>query len=87
MTHVKLYTTHYCPFCRSAKALLQSKNADFEEIYVDGDTPTRLWLEKTTGRRTVPQIFIGEAAIGGFEELKNLDDKGELDSLLGSRQP
>ena len=75
---VKIYTTSYCGYCRMAKALLASRKIRYEEIDVTTDSDARAWLVKETGRRTVPQIFIGEESIGGFDELAALDANGEL---------
>jgi glutaredoxin 3 len=79
---VRMYTTLICPYCIRAKMLLKKKGIAFEEIDVSGDHDTRDWLVKTTGRRTVPQIFINEEAIGGFDEMAALDRAGELDKKL-----
>ncbi len=80
--HVRMYTTLICPFCVRAKALLKAKGVAFEEIDVSSDHEKRDWLVKATGRRTVPQIFIGDEAIGGFDEMRALDVAGELDKKL-----
>ena len=77
-----MYTTTICPYCIRAKSLLQGKGVAFEEINVSGDDETRMWLVKTTGRRTVPQIFINDEPIGGFDEMRALDLSGELDKKL-----
>jgi len=79
---VKIYTTQSCPYCVRAKRLLQKKNVPYEEIDVSGDDEQRMRLIERTGRRTVPQIFIGERHVGGSDELHALDQRGELDSLL-----
>lgn len=79
---VRMYTTLICPYCIRAKMLLKSKGVEFEEIDVSSDYDTRSWLVKETGRRTVPQIFINEEAIGGFDEMRALDLAGELDKKL-----
>lgn len=79
---VRVYTTTYCSFCRRAKDLLSRKGIAFDDIDVTEDAGKRDWLVRETGRRTVPQIFIDERAIGGFEELRELDASGELDTLL-----
>jgi glutaredoxin 3 len=78
---VRVYTTSYCAFCRRAKELLRKREIAFEDIDVTADADTRRWLVETTGRRTVPQIFVGEEAIGGYEELQALDER----SLLATR--
>ncbi|MDP2723341.1 MAG: glutaredoxin 3, partial [Bacteroidales bacterium] len=75
---------HYCPYCRAAKSLLNSKNISFEEISVEGDDAKRQWLMKETGQRTVPQIFINNQSIGGYQELAELDRNGELKKLISS---
>jgi glutaredoxin 3 len=81
---VRMFTTLICPYCIRAKMLLKSKRIAYEEIDVSGDHAMRAWLVKTTGRRTVPQIFIGDEPIGGFDELRALDRAGELDKKLAA---
>lgn len=83
MPKVLIYSTNTCPFCARAKALLRSKNVDFEEIDVTWDERLQEEVKRRSGRRTVPQIFIDGKSVGGFDEIKELDDKGELDYLLG----
>jgi glutaredoxin 3 len=81
---IVMYTTAWCPYCIRAKRLLKSKGWDFEEIDVDGDFEKRRWLVQVTGRRTVPQIFIGDEPVGGFDDIHALDRRGELDrKVLG----
>ena len=82
MAKVVMYTTQYCPYCVRAKALLQHKGVSFEEIDVSADEVLREKMVAASGRRTVPQIFINDAPIGGFEELRVLEQQGELDGLL-----
>jgi glutaredoxin 3 len=77
-----MYTTTICPYCVRAKMLLHKKGVSFEEINVSGDHEMRRWLVSTTGRRTVPQIFINEEAIGGFDEMVALERAGDLDRKL-----
>ena len=84
MQPVRVYSTQVCPYCVRAKMLLKDRNIAFEEIDVTGDHDKRDWLVETTGRRTVPQIFIGEEAIGGFDDLRELDRTGELTRKLAS---
>lgn len=83
---VTLYTTRFCPYCVSAKQLLKSKRVDYVEIPVDGDLNKRAEMTELSGRRTVPQIWIGDRHIGGFDELAALDRQGRLDSLLEEAQ-
>ena len=83
MAKVQVYTTPYCAFCVRAKMLLERRGVEFEEIDVSGDPELRTKLvELSGGRRTVPQIFVNDAIIGGYEELMALDDAGKLDDLL-----
>jgi glutaredoxin 3 len=84
MATVLMYTTQVCPFCVCAKALLRHKGVAFEEIDVGGDDAERAKMIEASGRRTVPQIFVNGTAIGGFEELRALDEQGELDRLLAA---
>jgi len=83
VANVEVYTTTYCPFCTRAKNLLKNKGVDFDEIDVtDDDERREKMIEMSGGRRTVPEIFINGKIIGGFDELKALDDQGKLDNLL-----
>jgi glutaredoxin 3 len=83
-TDVVVYSTGWCPYCERAKALLGRKGVDFREIKVDEDPAERdAMLKRSGGRRTVPQIFVGDRHVGGFDELYALDKAGELDKLLG----
>jgi len=83
MSKVRIYTTPICPYCVRAKNLLKKKGAAFEEIDLCADAEARdEMLAKSGGRQTVPQIFIGERHIGGYEELHALDRAGQLDPLL-----
>ncbi|MDP2599715.1 MAG: glutaredoxin 3 [Deltaproteobacteria bacterium] len=75
---IKIYTADYCGYCKKAKALLESKKIPFEEVDITEDDAKREWLVKTTGRKTVPQIFIDEKPIGGFDDLANMDKAGKL---------
>jgi len=83
MAKVVIYTTSYCPYCFGAKALLRSKNVEFEEIDVTDDPAQRAEMERLSAGRTVPQIFIDAHPIGGYDEARRLDAIGELDRLLG----
>ncbi|MEN9996137.1 MAG: Glutaredoxin-3 [Pseudomonadota bacterium] len=83
MPQVKMYTTAVCPYCVRAKQVLKSKGVtDIEEIRVDMLPEAREHMMKVTGRRTVPQIFIGETHVGGCDDLMALDAKGGLMPLL-----
>jgi len=80
---VTIYSTQTCPFCRQAKQLLQSRGIPFQEVDVTDDDQARERLvEKADGRRTVPQIFIGEVGIGGYTDLAQLDREGKLREML-----
>jgi glutaredoxin 3 len=84
MTPVKMYTTQVCPYCLRAKALLRKRGVQvIEEIRVDLDTAERDRMIELTGRRTVPQIFIGDTHVGGCDDLIALDQRGKLTALLG----
>jgi glutaredoxin 3 len=84
MQHVKMYTTAVCPYCMRAKQLLKARGvAQIEEIRIDTDPAQRDQMMATTGRRTVPQIFIGETHVGGCDDLMALDAQGGLLPLLG----
>ena len=80
---VLVYVKPLCPYCVAAKALLREKGVGFREIDVSGDDALREDLVRRTGRRTVPQIFIGARHVGGFDDLSALDQQGALDPLLG----
>jgi glutaredoxin 3 len=80
---VQVYTTPSCPYCVRAKRLLEARGIPFVEIDVAFDDALRAEIVERTGRRTVPQIFIDERSIGGFEELAALDQAGELAGLAG----
>ena len=82
MSPVKIFTTPWCPYCVRAKRLLDRKGVPYEEIDVDGDDEARMRLTEQTGRRTVPQIFIGEHHVGGSDDLHALEEQGKLDALL-----
>ena len=84
MPKIKIYTTPICPYCYRAKALLKQKGAQYDEVDVFMDADARDEMEaKANGRRTVPQIFIDERHVGGFDDLDALDNAGELDLILG----
>jgi glutaredoxin 3 len=79
-----MYTTKWCGYCVRAKALLQSKGLEYEEIFLDEDPNFREKLFELTGGSTVPQILIGGEVIGGYTELWRLDREGRLDELLAA---
>lgn len=81
---ITLYSAGYCGFCRRAKALLSEKGVSWKEIEVDHDPALRLEMVERSGQRTVPQIWIGEQHIGGFDDLYALERSGKLDDLLSS---
>jgi glutaredoxin 3 len=85
MPSVEIYTTPYCGYCRAAKALLGRKGIAFTEIDVSGDAERRREMsERSHGRWSVPQIFIGDAHIGGSDDLHALERAGRLDQLLAA---
>lgn len=83
MKPVRMYTTQVCPFCVRAKNLLRQRGvANIEEVRVDLDPAQRVRMIELTGRRTVPQIFIGDTHVGGCDDLMALDQRGALALLL-----
>lgn len=83
MANVTMYTTSYCPYCNNAERLLENKGVtDINRIRVDEDPALKVAMMEKTGRRTVPQIYIDDLHIGGFDDLRALDLAGELDTLL-----
>ena len=83
MADITMYTTGYCPFCNNAERLLERKGVtDINKIRVDDSPELMVAMMEKTGRRTVPQIYINEQHIGGFDDLRALDLAGELDPLL-----
>jgi len=85
MAKIRMYTTGTCPFCVRAEMLLKSKGvAEIEKIRVDLDPGQRTEMMQKTGRRTVPQIYIGDRHVGGFDDLAELDHAGGLDPLLSA---
>ncbi|MGE5153904.1 MAG: glutaredoxin 3 [Bdellovibrio bacteriovorus] len=83
MPRVVMYTTMICPYCNRAKHLLQRKGVEFEEIRVDHDHAQLAAMMERSRRHTVPQIFIDDLHVGGFDDLARLEARGELDPLLG----
>ena len=83
VAHVTMYSTAVCPYCVRAERLLKAKGvAEIEKVRVDLDPAVREAMMQKTGRRTVPQIYIGETHVGGFDDLSALDRAGKLDALL-----
>ena len=82
MKKVIVYTTDYCPYCKSAKDLLARKKISFQEINLTHDAEKRKQLEDQTGWMTVPMIFIGDEFIGGSDDLHALENSGKLDKKL-----
>lgn len=85
-TPVLVYASHYCGWCTRALALLEAKGVEPEVVFVDIDRERRGEMEQRSGRRTVPQVFIGDRHIGGFDDLRALDTAGQLDALLRDEQ-
>jgi glutaredoxin 3 len=77
-----MYTTAVCPYCQMAERLLRSKGVDVEKVRVDLEPQRRVEMMEKTGRRTVPQIYVGETHVGGYDDLAALDRAGKLDPLL-----
>lgn len=86
MPNIIMYTTKICPYCIMAKRLLDRKGAKYTEINVDTNPSIRDEMEAKTKRRTVPQIYIGDFHVGGFEELYALEQQKKLDCLLADTE-
>ncbi len=82
--NVVMYSTPYCPYCMAARFLLKNKGVAYEEINVANDSEQRAAMEQRSGRHTVPQIFIGETHVGGFDDINALETAGKLDDLLAN---
>lgn len=83
MPKIEIYTKATCGYCRRAKMVLEENDADFEEIPIDREPEQRhIMIERAGGRSTVPQVFIGGLHVGGYDELRALDEAGRLDELL-----
>ena len=80
---IVMYTTNWCPYCERARRLLKSKGVNFEEVDVESAAEKRAEMQARSGRRSVPQIFIGEHHVGGSDDLAALEDAGKLNALLG----
>ena len=81
-SNIVMYATQSCPYCAAARMLLKKKGLTYDEISVSQDDDKRREMERLSGRRTVPQIFLDDESIGGFDELHALDQDGRLDELL-----
>ena len=82
-SRVFMYAKKVCPYCTMAEKLLQMKGVQqIEKVYIDGDDSLRDQMIEKTGRRTVPQIYIGETHVGGYDDLAALNKQGQLDPLL-----
>jgi glutaredoxin 3 len=81
---VLMYTTAVCPYCQMAERLLKSKGVEIEKVRVDLEPQRRAEMMEKTGRRTVPQIYVGETHVGGYDDLAALDRAGKLDPLLAA---
>ena len=79
---VVMYTTAVCPYCQMAERLLRSKGVDVEKVRVDLEPARRAEMMEKTGRRTVPQIYVGDTHVGGYDDLAALEHAGKLDPLL-----
>lgn len=84
---VVMYVSSWCPYCVRAKAILQRKGVSWKEVNIETDPSLRQHMIETTGRRTVPQIFIGDHHVGGSDELAAAERSGELDRLLAASPP
>lgn len=83
MAEVEIYTANYCPYCTRAKELLKRKNVKFKEIDITNDDKGRQEaMQRSGGRKTVPQIFINGKSIGGFDDINALEQQGKLDAML-----
>ena len=82
MSIVQIYATAICPYCVRARRLLERKGVAYDEIRVDGDREQLKTMIRRSNRTTVPQIFIGEYHVGGYDDMADLDDAGKLDVLL-----
>jgi glutaredoxin 3 len=82
MSKVQVYSTGWCPYCHAARALLEDKGIAYKEIDVTAQDARMAMIQRAHGRRTVPQIFVGDVHIGGYQELAALERQGRLDPLI-----
>jgi len=85
MAPIQMYATSWCPYCRMAKRLLSAKGVSWQEIDLGDEPGRRREMVERSGRTTVPQIWIGDRHIGGYDDLARLEASGELDALLTGR--
>jgi len=81
---VTMYSTQFCPYCIRARQLLESKQVEFTDIAVDAEPQLRSEMMQRSGRRTVPQIWVGDTHVGGFDDLWRLEQQGQLDPMLAA---
>jgi len=84
MKKVEIYTTQWCPYCHAAKSLLDEKGVSYDEVDADDPEVRMAMVQRANGRRTVPQIFVGETHVGGYDDMAALDRRGQLDPLLAN---
>jgi glutaredoxin 3 len=82
MPKVEIYTTPWCPYCHAAKSLLEEKGVAYHEVDAMDPAVRQAMVQRANGRRTVPQIFIGDTHVGGYDDMAALDRRGKLDPLL-----
>ena len=82
MKKVQIYTTRWCPYCFAAKNLLNDKGVSYEEVDASDPEVRMAMVQRANGRRTVPQIFVGETHVGGYDDMAALDRRGQFDPLL-----
>ena len=82
MPDISMYCTQICPYCKRAESLLERKGVQVKKIFIDSNEQEKHKMFEKTGRRTVPQIIIGERCVGGYDDLAELDSQGKLDPLL-----
>lgn len=84
---ITIYGTEHCSFCTAARMLLKKRNLHYQDVVVSRDATLREEMERLSGRRSVPQILIGDVSVGGFDELYELDRSGGLDRVLREQAP
>ena len=82
---IEIYGTEYCGYCTAARMLLKKKGLDYEDILVSTNAEALAEMQERSGCKSVPQVFINDQAIGGFDELYELEESGDLDKLLGTQ--